>query len=135
MTGSSTSTVSTVSTLSLTHSSSNSVSSGKTDETEDFPKAGTPEKGADQGEMDHVPLRAEDTADYCSFPSSETLGEDSLEFMRRLRSDLRRIALADSVKLVARDVFNIGQRSGSTDSLHAVEDAKGSPQQDEVLKG
>ena len=30
--------------------------------------------------------------------SSETLGEDSLEFMRRLRSDLRRIALADSVR-------------------------------------
>jgi len=137
MTGSSTSTMSTVSTLSLTHSSSNSVSSGKTDETEDFPKVQAQDKGADQGEMDHVPLRAEDTADYCSFPSSETLGEDSLEFMRRLRSDLRRIALADSVKLGARDVFTIGQRSGSSDSLLAGEpDARGSAkEQDEVLKG
>jgi septal ring factor EnvC (AmiA/AmiB activator) len=107
------STTSTVSTVSCTHSSTSSLGS---DETADFPKepAPSPEKG---GEFDGVPLRAEDTADYCSFPSAENLREGELEFIRRLRSDLRRIALPESVKKGARDAFLMGLRNASSDSL------------------
>jgi hypothetical protein len=48
-------------------------------------------------EEEAVPLRAEDTSEYCSFPTPETLAEDGHDFLRRIRTDLRRLTVPSSV--------------------------------------
>ena len=63
-------------------------------------------------------VRVEDPADYCSFPSKEALREDSHDFLKRLQTDLRRLALPDSVKKGTESPgpFTLGQRTLSTES-------------------
>jgi hypothetical protein len=48
-------------------------------------------------EEEATPLRAEDTSEYCSFPIPETLREDGHDFLRRIRTDLRRLSTPAAV--------------------------------------
>lgn len=94
--------------------SQNSVSSA---ETEDFPPTKHKPANDKAAAEEETPLRVrvEDPADYCSFPSKEALREDSHDFLRRLQTDLRRLALPDSVKK-GTETFTLGQRTLSTES-------------------
>merc|ERR1719440_1966559 len=114
----STSSTSTVSGISMGgHASTPSQNSVSSAETEDFPPTNKKPANEKAAAEEETPLRVrvEDPADYCSFPSHEALREDSHDFLRRLQTDLRRLALPDSVKK-GTETFTLGQRTLSTES-------------------
>jgi chromosome segregation ATPase len=49
--------------------------------------------------LDGTPLKADDSTDYSTFPSTETLSCDPCEFLRKLRSDLKRLGVVDKEQL------------------------------------
>merc|ERR1719163_2184658 len=130
------STTSTVSGLSLGgHASTPSQNSVSSAETDDFPPMKQKPANEKAAAEEETPLRVrvEDPADYCSFPSKEALREDSHDFLRRLQTDLRRLALPDSVKKGG-ETFTLGQRTLSTESTGSTDSEQQTDHDHELWK-
>jgi hypothetical protein len=133
------STTSTVSGLSLGgHASTPSQNSVSSAETEDFPPMKQKPANEKAAAEEETPLRVrvEDPADYCSFPSKEALREDSHDFLKRLQTDLRRLALPDSVKKGTESPgpFTLGQRTLSTESTGSTDSEQPTDHDHELWK-